>query len=168
MVPGLVLGATGMALLTRLTVHASYASSALPAELLLGLGMGAVFVPAFSTATAGIGPRDAGVAAAVANTAQQMGASLGTALLNTIAATATAAYVAAHLGGTGVPGRDNALAGLVHGYATAAGWAALILVAAAVVVGLLVNAPRASGHPAAPEPYAAASTGPRLPGPRTG
>ena len=55
-----------------------------------------MFVPAFSTATTGVDQREAGVASAVANTAQQMGASLGTALLNTVAATATAAYLAAH------------------------------------------------------------------------
>jgi EmrB/QacA subfamily drug resistance transporter len=141
MVPGLLLGAAGMAILTHLHPDGSYVAYALPAELLLGLGMGAVFVPAFSTATAGVDPRDAGVASAVANTAQQMGASVGTALLNTIAATATAAYLAAHSLASGHPSAGLLRAGLVHGYATAAGWAAAILVAAALIVGLLVKAP---------------------------
>ena len=147
MVPGLLAGAGGMALLTLLRAGDGYALHVLPAELLLGLGMGAVFVPAFSTATlfAGgsggsspqadrsVGPRDAGVASAVAGTSQQIGASVGIALLNTLAAAATTAYIAAH-------GRTLTAAALVHGYAVAAGWAALILVAAAVVVGMLVTA----------------------------
>jgi MFS family permease len=118
----------------------------LPAELLLGLGMGAVFVPAFSTATTGVTPREAGVASAVANTAQQIGASLGTALLNTIAATATASFVATHL-------RAGRMTALVHGYAAAAGWAALVLLTAAVLVALLVNAGR-------PEPVGVHGQGP--------
>ena len=135
MAPGLLIGAAGMATLTRLHAHSSYVAHVLPAELLLGLGMGAVFVPAFSTATSGVTPREAGMASAVANTAQQIGASLGTALLNTIAATATAGYLAAHV-------RAGRATALVHGYATAAGWGAVVLVTAAVLVAVLVNAGR--------------------------
>jgi EmrB/QacA subfamily drug resistance transporter len=147
MVPGLLLGAAGMAVLTQLQPHSAYGAYALPAELLLGLGMGAVFVPAFSAATTGVDQREAGVASAVANTSQQMGASLGTALLNTIAATATTAYLVAHRAGpSGRPG-VTIPAALVHGYATAAGWAAAILIVAAAVVALLVNAPRPGTTP---------------------
>src|SRR5215472_552343 len=94
--PGLLIGAVAMATLTLLRPGDGYAAHVLPAEILLGMGMGAVFVPAFSTGTLGVGQRDAGVASAVAGTAQQVGASVGTALLNTTAASATAAYVAAH------------------------------------------------------------------------
>jgi hypothetical protein len=136
-VPGLVLAAAGMATLTLLQPGSSYVAHVLPGELLLGLGMGAVFVPAFSTATVGVGPREAGVASALANTSQQVGASIGTALLNTVATTATAAYLATHLSS----GNQHAQA-LVHGYATAAGWAAGILLLAAVVVGALVTTGR--------------------------
>ena len=78
MVPGLLLGAGGMAILTHFEPGGAFTAYALPAEILLGLGMGAVFVPAFSTATTGVDQREAGVASAVANTAEQMGASLGT------------------------------------------------------------------------------------------
>jgi EmrB/QacA subfamily drug resistance transporter len=133
MAPGLAIGAVGMATLTSLHPGAGYAAHILPAEILLGLGMGAVFVPAFSTATLGIDPREAGVASAVAGTAQQVGASVGTALLNTIAAAATASHLAAdpHAG---------LAAALVSGYARAAGWAAAVLLLAAAAVGLLVNA----------------------------
>jgi EmrB/QacA subfamily drug resistance transporter len=133
MAPGLLVGAVGMATLALLHAGDSYALHVLPAELLLGLGMGAVFVPAFSTATLGVSAREAGVASAVAGTSQQIGASVGTALLNTVAATATAAYVAAH-------GHALTAGALVHGYAVAAGWAAVILVAAAAAVAVLVTA----------------------------
>ena len=117
-------------------------SPELPAEIVLGLGMGAVFVPAFSTATQGVGPRDAGLASAVAGTAQQIGASVGTALLNTIAAAATASYLAAEP-------HASLAAALVHGYGRAAEWAAAILVAAAVAVGLLVTAGPPDQHESA-------------------
>jgi len=133
MAPGLLVGAAGLATLTLLRAGDGYALHVLPAELLLGLGMGAVFVPAFSTATLGVCEREAGVASAVAGTSQQIGASVGTALLNTAAATATAAYVAAH-------GRVLTAPALVHGYAVAAGWAAIVLVAAAAAVAALVTA----------------------------
>lgn len=133
MAPGLLVGAAGMATLALLHAGDSYALHVLPAELLLGLGMGAVFVPAFSTATLGVAPRDTGVASAVAGTSQQIGASVGTALLNTLAAAATTAYIATH-------GQAVTAAALVHGFAVAAGWAALILVGAAIAVGVLVSA----------------------------
>lgn len=133
MAPGLIIGAIGMATLTSLHAGGGYAAHILPAEILLGLGMGAVFVPAFSTATLGVQPREAGVASAVAGSAQQIGASIGTALLNTIAASATASYLAAHAA-------ESLPAALVHGYAHAAGWAAVILLIAAATVGLLVTA----------------------------
>jgi hypothetical protein len=81
-----------------------------------------------------VGRRDAGVASAVANTAQQIGASMGTALLNTVAAAATHHLATHRLGDSGHE------AALVHGYATAAGWAAGILLVAAMAVGWLSNA----------------------------
>lgn len=137
--PGLLLGAAAMATLTLLRPGDSYSAHVLPAEILLGLGMGAVFVPAFSTATLGVGQRDVGVASAVAGAAQQVGASVGTAMLNTAAASATAAYIAAH--------RFAPLAdALVHGYATAASLAAAVLLAAAASVVLLINARRLDQH----------------------
>ncbi len=133
-VPGLLVAAAGMATLTQLHVHSSYLTHVLPAVLLVGFGIGCVFVPVISTATSGVGPRDAGVASATANTAQQVGASVGTALLNTIAASVTATYLASR-----AHSHATAAAGLVHGYATASAWTAGILVAAAAVAGLLIN-----------------------------
>jgi EmrB/QacA subfamily drug resistance transporter len=140
MAPGLAVGAAGMATLTSLHAGGGFTAHVLPAEVLLGLGMGAVFVPAFSTATLGVQPSEAGVASAMAGTAQQIGASVGTALLNTIAAAATTSYLAAHV-------RAPLPVALVHGYATAAGWAAAILLGAAVTVALLgkAGAPERAG-----------------------
>ncbi|CAM5541192.1 Transmembrane efflux protein OS=Streptomyces griseus OX=1911 GN=qacA_11 PE=4 SV=1 [Streptomyces griseus subsp. griseus] len=94
--PGFLVAAVGMLLLTQLDLNTSYAAVILPGMLLLGLGMGTAFMPAMSLATHGIEPRDAGVASAMVNTSQQVGGAIGTALLNTIAASATTAYVADH------------------------------------------------------------------------
>jgi len=145
-VPGLLVAAAGMASLTRLGIGSGYLAHVLPGELLLGLGMGCVFVPAISIATSGVGPTEAGVASAIANTAQQVGASLGVALLNTVASSATAAYLAA-----GAHGPAGLAQGLVHGYTTAAAWAAGTLVAAAVLAGILINAAKPAAGTARPE-----------------
>ncbi len=125
-VPGLLAAAAAMGLLTRLTPDSGYASLVLPAEILLGAGLGCVFTPAISTATAHVERRDAGIAAAVVNTAQQVGGSVGLALLNTVAASASAGYLA---GGT---------AALVHGYTTAAYVAAGLMLAGAALAALLI------------------------------
>ncbi|MDQ0991586.1 EmrB/QacA subfamily drug resistance transporter [Streptomyces sp. V3I7] len=147
MVPGLLLAATGMLILTGMTVHSSYASDILPGLILLGLGMGTTFMPVFATATAGIAPRDSGVTSATVNTAQQVGASIGTALLNTIATTSSTAYIAAHLHS---PAQRAAVVpvGVVHGYTVAMWWAAGLLLLAALTAALLVRA-KAPG-PSAP------------------
>ncbi len=134
-VPGLLLAAIGVALLTRLTPDSAWVTHILPTELFLGLGLGIALVPCVSTATNNADPNDVGVTSAMTTTSQQIGASIGTALLNTIAASATATYLASHPGGGKV-----ATAATVHGYATASGWAAGILVLAALLAALLINA----------------------------
>ena len=134
-VPGLLLAALGVALFTQLTPDASYWTSVLPSELLLGFGLGLAIVPCISTATQNAEPKDVGVTSAMTNTSQQIGASIGTALLNTIAATATATYLTSHHVRTSTLVADAT----VHGYATASAWAAGILVLAAVLAGILIN-----------------------------
>jgi hypothetical protein len=109
MVPGFLLAALGMALLTQLTSSSDYLSNVLPCELLLGLGIACVMVPASSLATSGVDLRDAGVAAATLNTAQQVGASLGTALLNTLATSASPAVAAQYAAGLLIMGAAIAL-----------------------------------------------------------
>ncbi|GLY72537.1 hypothetical protein Airi01_008040 [Actinoallomurus iriomotensis] len=137
MVPGLLVAACGVVLLTRLRVDSAYATSVLPAQLLLGVGLGAALMPAMNLATAGVDAHDAGVASAMVNTSQQVGGSLGTALLNTIGATATTSYIAAHA--QGPPSPALAAAGLVHGFTVALWWAVGVICLAAVVVSVLVD-----------------------------
>ena len=130
---GLAMGFIGMAWLTQITPETSYVSHVLPSEILLSLGMGLTFVPLSSTTLAGVEPHDAGVASALVNTMQQVGGSLGTAFLNTIAASATAAYLAAN----GLGAMDSAL---VNGYTTAFKWGAVAMVLAFIVAVTLINA----------------------------
>jgi len=89
MLVGLVFATTGLLLLLRTTPTSSYWGTVFPALLVMSLGMAAVFIPTSSTALIGVGGHDAGIASAVLNTSQQVGGSLGLALLNTFALTAT-------------------------------------------------------------------------------
>lgn len=145
--PGLLVAAAGMALLTQLSVGSDYLTHVLPAEALLGFGTACAMVPAFSNATLGVEPRFAGVAAATVSAAQQVGASIGTALLNTVAAAATATYFASH-----PAGRLAGAAGLVHGYSTATAWGAGILVLGALLAATLINAGSPAAQGAEPRP----------------
>jgi MFS family permease len=101
-----------MAYLSRLTYTSSYAGGVLPALILMGLAMGMVMAPSMNTATAGVQPRDAGVASALVSTMQQVGGSIGTAVLSTVAATVTSGYLAAHATEVNV-----AQISVTHGYA---------------------------------------------------
>nr|WP_308460820.1 MFS transporter [Streptomyces sp. Ru71] len=138
MVPGMILASGGMVILTQMTVDSSYTTEILPALLLMGLGMGLTFMPVFSTATAGVAPQDSGVTSATVNTSQQVGGSIGTALLNTIATTSSAAYITAHLRG---PAQRALIVreGVVHGYTVAIWCAAGVMLLAGLVAGLMVT-----------------------------
>lgn len=140
--PGFLVAAGGMFLLTRLDLDSSYTSTVLPSMLLLGLGMGTAFMPAMSLATLGVEPRDAGVASAMVNTSQQVGGAIGTALLNTIAASATTAYIKDHIAAAATKPQQQlvVLQGQVHGYTNAVWFAVGMLVLAAVIVVIFVNA----------------------------
>lgn len=138
MVPGLLVAALGVAIFTLVRVDSSYFTLVLPGEILLGLGLGCVFVPGISTATYRVDHRDAGVAAAVVNASQMIGGSIGAALLNTVAAAAAAGYLAAN-------GGADPAAGLVHGYSQAAALGAVLLVVAAVTAGRPGKAAEQSG-----------------------
>ena len=91
---GMVLAAAGMVILTQLHVDSTYAAHVLPGLVVTGLGLGLVIAPAINTATLGVAPADAGVASATVNTMQQIGGSLGTALLSTLSASAAGHYLA--------------------------------------------------------------------------
>jgi EmrB/QacA subfamily drug resistance transporter len=144
MMVGLSLAAGGLVWFTRLGLDTTYLGLVLPAEVMVSLGMGMTFVPMSSTALVGVDPQDAGVASALVNTTQQVGGSLGTALLNTLAATAATTYLATH-----ARSAVAAQTAAVHGYTTAFTVSAVLLAAAAVVAGALV---RASRHQAQAEP----------------
>jgi EmrB/QacA subfamily drug resistance transporter len=130
---GTALAAIAMLLFTRLTPHSSYAGAVLPGLLILGVGMGCIFAPAFSTATLGVEGSEAGIASAMVNTSQQVGGSIGTSLLSTIFASAASDYAVAHLHARGL-----ADAAAVHGYTTAFSWSvgvfALSFLAALVIL----------------------------------
>jgi len=145
---GLLLSAGGMVILaTQLGLHTSYPGQILPALILTGAGLGLVFGCALNTATYGTGAADAGVASALVNTNQQVGGSIGTALLNTIAASALTSYVLTHGRGPLVLAQAA-----VHSYVVAFWVAAAILAASAVVCWLVL--PRGTlaptAHQAAP------------------
>ncbi|MFE5211217.1 MFS transporter [Streptomyces sp. NPDC056600] len=158
--PGFLLAAIGMLLLTQMTNESSYAGLLLPGSALVGVGIGMAFTPAIVLATHGVEAQDAGVASAMANVSQQLGGAIGTALLNTIAATATTSYLAAHAAASGSDGQLLQSQGLVHGYVNGF-WAAFgILAAASVIAFVFITIGRpGAGAPDAPSSTEEAGTG---------
>ncbi len=144
-VAGMVLGIGAMVFFAQLTVGSSYARNVLPGLLVIGLGMGCIFAPAFSTATLGVKGTEAGVASAMVNTSQQVGGSVGTALLSTLFASAAASYATSH---RGTPDLANAAA--IHGYTTAFWWAAGIFAVGLLVALLVLPSVRVPGAQVAP------------------
>ncbi|WP_198598167.1 MFS transporter [Blastococcus atacamensis] len=112
-----------------------------PGQVLLGLGLGFTFVPLSNLALVGAGVHDAGAASAMLNATQQVGASIGTAVLASLSVAAISNYTADALISGGDP-QDPAL-GLgaqVEGYTTAFTWASVLLVAGALVSAFLIKA----------------------------
>ncbi|HLL65901.1 MAG TPA: MFS transporter [Micromonosporaceae bacterium] len=139
MVSGLVLATVGMLLLTRLGVDTGFWSHVFPAELIMAFGMGVVFGPLTSTALVGVAEHDAGVASALVNTAQQVGGSVGLALLNTISISAFTTYLADNR----IDPQSNplgAMAGTVHGYSVAFFVSAGLMALAAVLAAVFIQA----------------------------
>jgi len=155
---GLAMAAVGLFLYSRLDVTSTYVPDLLVPMVVIAIGMGLVFVPLTLTAVADVEREDAGIASAILNTMQQVGGSLGLALLATAAANATAARFAdadqvgqaARAAASGVPGAempDQELLGraadaLTHGYATAFLVGSFMILGALVLTLVLVNAPR--------------------------
>ncbi len=132
---GMIVAAGGMVILaTQLSVTTSYPAQILPALLVAGLGLGLVFGCALNTATYGAAAADAGVASAMVNTCQQVGGSIGTALLNTIAASALTSYLVTH--GQSPAAQAGAA---VHSYVVVFWVSAAIFAGAAVVTGLVLR-----------------------------
>jgi EmrB/QacA subfamily drug resistance transporter len=135
---GIFLSAAGLAPLIALTPASGYFPLIFAATVIEGIGTGLGGPPMLQTSLRAVLPGDTGAAAAASSTANQLGSSIGAALLSTIAATATTAYLAAHAGAT-------ALTATAHGYAVAMAWGAGILLIAAIPAVILVNA-KAPSH----------------------
>lgn len=144
---GLALGGVALAWLTQLSASSSYAGGVLGPLVVLGLGMGCVFAPAIASATYGVEPRDIGVASAMVNTMQQVGGSVGLALLSAVASSATTSYAQAR-----APSPDLAAAAAVDGFTTAFALGAGVLLVGAGIVGTLMPSIKVDAHPAAPAP----------------
>jgi MFS family permease len=141
MVLGGLLAAAGLFLMSMLDVDTGFWQLAFPGQLLLGLGLGFTFVPLSNLALVGAGVHDAGAASAVLNATQQVGASVGTALLATLSVGAITNYftdVAASGGNPADPA--VALKAQVEGYTTAFTWASVLLVAGALAAAVLIKA----------------------------
>jgi EmrB/QacA subfamily drug resistance transporter len=147
---GMLLASAGLVSLTGIGVDSAYATDVLPGLLIMGAGMGLTFSSAMATATFGVEPHDAGVASAMVNTMQQVGGSVGTALLSTLAASAT---TAALVGQAQSPAALSQAA--VHGYTTAFWWAAAIFAAGALLcTALLSSRSREAAAPATEPAFA--------------
>ena len=133
MVVGLTCGAIGLLYLSRITPTSSYTTAILPALIVMSSGLALFFIPTASTGLHNSGEHDAGVASAVLNTSQQIGGSLGAALLNTLAISSTTAYIKSHK----VPATDPAAA--VHGFSTTFIYGAGFLFLAALVALVMIN-----------------------------
>jgi EmrB/QacA subfamily drug resistance transporter len=130
---GILLCAGGFFLLTRLTPSSSYAPLILSALVVLGLGSGLIAPPSLHTALVGVAAADMGAAAAMSSTSNQIGASIGTALLNSISVSAAAAYLASH------PSVAEPAVAAIHGYAVALAWGGGIELVGAILVLLLIS-----------------------------
>ena len=131
---GMAIAALGMVLLTRIGVDTAYLSHVLPSLILIGVGFGLTLGPSFAIATFGVPARDSGVASGMVNASQQVGGSIGTALLSTLAVSAATEFVTDR-GAAPEVLRQAA----VEGYTTAFWWAAGIFALGALVCGSLLR-----------------------------
>jgi len=130
---GMLIGASGMLWLTNLSLNSTYVPDVMLPLMVIGFAMGTIMPASMQTATLGVDRRYAGVASALVNTSQQVGGSIGTALLNTLAASALTAYVTAH-----APATPGVLAdAAVHSYALVYWVSAGVFTGGAVMSGLL-------------------------------
>ncbi|MFI0939351.1 MFS transporter [Streptomyces sp. NPDC021020] len=123
---------------SRIEVDSSFAGHVLGPECVVGLGMAGILVPTANLALLGVGGQDAGVASGLVNAAQQVGGSIGVALLNTVAADATSRYITAHHG-SGPVGEVMAK-GAVHGYSIGFLVSAAIFAVGALASAVLIHA----------------------------
>jgi EmrB/QacA subfamily drug resistance transporter len=110
---GMIIAGSGMLWLTNLDLSSTYVPDVMFPLMVIGFGMGTIMPASMQTATLGVDRQYAGVASALVNTSQQVGGSIGTALLNTLAASAVTAYIVGHAPATPAVAAEAA----VHSYA---------------------------------------------------
>jgi EmrB/QacA subfamily drug resistance transporter len=150
MVAGMIPVIAGMTWLSRVSPATSYWTGVFPPMLLFGVGMGAVFVPLTTASLAGVRPQDSGAASSMVNVMQQVGGSLGLAVLVAVFGTATrnaAAHPVAGLSATAFQHRV-----LAHGMSDAFALAAIFDVVTLLIIAALLRTrrPAVPAVPAAP------------------
>jgi EmrB/QacA subfamily drug resistance transporter len=131
---GMLIASAGMFWFSGIDITSTYLNGVLFPLMLVGVGIGLAMAPSMSVATMGVQTDDAGVASATVNTAQQIGGSIGTALLSTLAANAATSFIAGK-----TPNPQLAAEAAIHSYTTAFSWAGGIFVIGAIVCGLLLK-----------------------------
>ncbi|MGI8846155.1 MAG: MFS transporter, partial [Thermoleophilaceae bacterium] len=147
---GMLIGAIAMVWFAQITPSTSYAGHILPGLLVLGVGMGSIFAPAFATATYGVEPTDTGVASAMVNTMQQVGGSVGTALLSSIFASAVTSYAEGRQRTPQLMGEAS-----VHGYTVAFWVSAGVFAVGALIVGTVMRPIKVAAEEPVGQPVAA-------------
>jgi predicted MFS family arabinose efflux permease len=130
---GISLATAGLAVLTQLPVHGSYLANLMSGLFPMSIGMGLTFVPITLLGTGGVTGDDAGLASGLFNTAQQVGGSLGLAILATLASSQTSSL----LHGAVTPAM--ALAARVSGYHVAFAASAVMLGAGGLILALALR-----------------------------
>ncbi|WTW94087.1 MFS transporter [Streptomycetaceae bacterium NBC_01309] len=127
LIVGPLIAGIGLLWLSFLETDSTYWTGILPGVLLMGMGMGAVFVSIMTTATAGIAPEEAGIGSAVLNVTQQIGGTIGLAVLATISTQALKDDYKEQVAKVGEPTQA------VQAHAMTAGWTAAILAASVML-----------------------------------
>jgi EmrB/QacA subfamily drug resistance transporter len=140
-VTGAFIAAIGVGLLTRISPSRSFGWTVIPGQVILGVGLCALFIPLSSTALVDVSDDDAGAASGMLSATQQVGSAVGIALFSSIYASAAGSYLSSH-GATSEVGRAAA----IHGYVVAFWWAALALVAAAITALVTIRMPSSAAE----------------------
>jgi EmrB/QacA subfamily drug resistance transporter len=105
---GAAFASLGFLWISMIQTHSSYLGAILVPSVICAFAMGLLFTPLATSATAGVDRSDAGLASGVLNTSRQLGGSLSLAILGTVAADRTAAFVNPHSGEALVSGYQRA------------------------------------------------------------
>jgi EmrB/QacA subfamily drug resistance transporter len=140
LIAGSAVAAGGMFWLSRITEHSTFAGGMLGPELVLGAGLGPLFVLIFLVGLTKVNDNDTGVASSLVNVGQQVGGSIGLAVVGTVAWSAVAsslrsqAAAAARAGVHASGARAAALRTHMYDHALATGFSRGYLVSAGVLV----------------------------------